>query len=74
MWGNLTLFQRTKSIEKSIEKRPIFTQLIDKSFLIDPPTTNNAIYRDSLTLIKNSPYKTVWWTLTTSCYKKLIDS
>ena len=28
------------------------TQAIEKSFLIDPLTTNNAIYPDSLTLIK----------------------
>ena len=28
----------------------ILTKSVEKSFLIDQPTTNNAIYRDSLTL------------------------
>ena len=41
---------------KNIEKRQILTQSIEKSFLIDPLTTNNAIYRDSLTLSS-----TVYW-------------
>ena len=41
MWGNPTLFHRVKSVEKIIEKRQI---------LIDPLTTNNAIYHDSLIL------------------------
>ena len=44
MWRNPTLFHRAKSIEKGIEKRYILTQSIKKSFLIDPLTTNNAIY------------------------------
>ena len=29
----------------------MITKSVKKSFLIDPLTTNNAIYRDSLTLI-----------------------
>ena len=31
------------------------TKLIKKSFLIDPLTTNNTIYHDSLTFISNRP-------------------
>ena len=50
MWGNLTLFQKVRSIEKNTKKRSTLTQSIEKSFLIDPLITNNAIYRDSLTL------------------------
>ena len=50
MWGNPMLFDRAKSIEKNIEKKEILTRSIEKSFVIDPLTTNNAIYRDSLTL------------------------
>ena len=50
MWGNLTLFQKVRSIEKNTKKRSILTQSIEKSFLINPLITNNAIYRDSLTL------------------------
>ena len=50
MCGNPTLFHRAKSIEKDIKERQILTQSIEKSFLIDPATTNNTIYRDSLTL------------------------
>ena len=42
------LFQRAKSIEKNVEKRKVMTQPIEGSFLIDPLTTDNAIYRDSL--------------------------
>ena len=48
MWGNSTLFHWKKSIEKILKK--ILTQSIEKSFLIDPLNTNNAIYHDSLTL------------------------
>ena len=39
-----------KSIERNIEKRYILTYSIEKSFSIDPLTTDNAIYRDSLIL------------------------
>ena len=49
MRGNPALFHRAKSIEKNIDKKLILTQSIEKSFLIDPLNTNNAIYRDSLT-------------------------
>ena len=51
MWGKPTLFHRAKSIEKNIEKRQILTYSIEKSSLIDPLTTYNAIYRDSFNLI-----------------------
>ena len=34
------------------------TQSIEKRFLIDPLTTNNAIYRDSLTFKKRRLYQT----------------
>ena len=50
MWGSPTLFHRVKLIEKNIEKSYILTQSIDKIFLIDPLSTNNARNRDSLTL------------------------
>ena len=52
MWGNRTLLRLAKSIEKkifSIEKKQILTQSVEKSVLIDPLTTNNAMYRDLLT-------------------------
>ena len=39
-----------KSTEKILRKQKILLQSIEKSFLIDPLNTNNAIYRDSLTL------------------------
>ena len=59
MWGNPTLFQQAKCIEKkyykkintkknylkNVEKRKILTKSIEKSFLIDPLKTNNAIHR-----------------------------
>ena len=51
MWSNPTLFHCTKSVKRNIEERQTLTQSIEKSFLIGPPTTNNAIYCDSLTLI-----------------------
>ena len=41
----------TKTIEIYIGKKQILTKSIKKSFLIDPLTTNNVIYRDSLTLM-----------------------
>ena len=44
MWGNPIHFHRVKYIGKHIEKKQILTQSIEKSFLIDPLTTNNAIY------------------------------
>ena len=47
MWGNLTLFHWGKSIEKNTEKRRILTKTVGKSFLIDPLTTNNAIYPEN---------------------------
>ena len=47
---NPTLCHRSKSIEKNIEKRRILTQSIEKSFLIDPLNTNNAVYNNLLTL------------------------
>ena len=50
MWCNPILFHRVKYIGKNIEKKQILTQSIEKSFLIDPLTTNNAIYHDSLIL------------------------
>ena len=50
MLGNTTCFHGSKSIEKNIEKRLILRQSIAKSFLIDPLTTNNAVYLGSLTL------------------------
>ena len=43
MWGNHTLFHRAKYIEK-ILRTINMTQSIEKSFLQDPLTTNNAIY------------------------------
>ena len=43
MFGNPTLFHQANSIEKNIEKRYIFTQSVEKSFLIDLLTTNNVI-------------------------------
>ena len=43
-----------KYIEKSIAKRSILTQSIQKSFLIDPLSTNNAVYRDLLTIKKKT--------------------
>ena len=49
MWGNPTIFH-LKNLLKNIEKRQILTQSIKKSFLVDPLTTNNAIYRDLSTL------------------------
>ena len=45
--GNPKLFHQAKSSEKNIKKR--CTKSIDKSYLIDPLTTNNAICHDSLT-------------------------
>ena len=45
-----SFFYREKAIEKNTEKRQILAQSIEKSFLVDPLNTNNAIYRDSLTL------------------------
>ena len=50
MWGNPRLFHQENSTEKNIEKKQILTQLTEKSFLINPITTNNATYCDSLTL------------------------
>ena len=38
-----------KVIKRNIEKRQILTKLFEKRFSIDPLTTNNAIYHDSLT-------------------------
>ena len=38
-----------KVIKRNIEKRQILTKSFEKRFLIDPLTTNNAIYHDSLT-------------------------
>ena len=43
MCGDPTLFHRAISFEKNIEKRYLLTQSIEKSFLIDPLTTINAI-------------------------------
>ena len=43
LWGNPTLFHGVKCIEKNIEK----------SFLIDPLTTDNAVYHELLTLVEN---------------------
>ena len=37
-------------LKKNIEKRRILTQSIEKSFLIDPLNTNNAVYNNLLTL------------------------
>ena len=53
MWSNPILFHRAKSVEKSIEKRKILTQAIEKGFLIYPLNKSDAIYRDLLTLIKS---------------------
>ena len=39
-----------RAIEKNIEIRLILTKSIEESFVINPLITNNAIYRDSLTL------------------------
>ena len=47
VWYNLTLFQLEKSIENNMEKRQILTQLVEKSFLINPLNTSNVIYHDS---------------------------
>ena len=46
-------FHRVKSIEKNtvLKKKKKLTQSIEKSFLIDPLNTNNAIYHDPLTLM-----------------------
>ena len=50
--GNPTLFHGAKSNEKKyLEKINIGTINWKKSFLIDPLTTDNAIYRDLLTLM-----------------------
>ena len=59
IWGNPTLFQSAKSIEKNVEKRWIVTYQVIKNFLIHPLTTNNAIYRDSLFLKAFLNY--FWW-------------
>ena len=49
MLGNLTLFHWGKSIQTNIKKRWILKESMEKNFLIDPLTTNNAIHRKSLT-------------------------
>ena len=55
-----------KSIERNIEKRYILTYSIEKSFSIDPLTTDNAIYRDSLILstfpnLEKFGMNATWW-------------
>ena len=47
MCGNPTLFKLENSIENNMEKGQILTQLVEKSFLINPLNTSNAIYHDS---------------------------
>ena len=42
MYGDLAPFHRAKPIGKNIEKIQILTLSIEKNFLIDPLTTNNA--------------------------------
>ena len=49
-WENINDTINWEIYWKNIEKRSILTQSINKSFLIDTLTTNNAIYRYSLTL------------------------
>ena len=44
MWGKPTPFHGAKLIENNIQKR------IEKSFLVDPLTKDNAIYCDLTTL------------------------
>ena len=44
MWDNPTLFHRARSIEKKMFKKKL-TESIEKSFLIDPLTINNAIHQ-----------------------------
>ena len=51
MWGNPALFHREKSVEKNMKNINIDLINGEKSFLIDLPTANDAIYRDSLILI-----------------------
>ena len=44
MWCNPRIFHRAKFIEKKILRKDNYGQdLIDKSFLIDPLDTNNAL-------------------------------
>ena len=50
MWGNSTLLNLLKKYGEKI----ILTESVEKIFLIDLLTTNNGIYRDSLTLTKFS--------------------
>ena len=42
----------TKTIEKKYREKVSIDKINLKSILIDPLTTNNAVYRDSLTLTK----------------------
>ena len=54
MWGNPILFNLLKKYWEKIIidwEKSILTQSIEKSFLMDPLTTNNAIYHDSLILM-----------------------
>ena len=50
MWGYGTLFHREKSIQKILRKDKYSQDQFEKNFLIDPLTTDNAIYREWLTL------------------------
>ena len=47
VWYNPTLFKLGNSIENNMEKGRILTQLVEKSFPINPLNTSNAIYHDS---------------------------
>ena len=50
MWDNPTLFNLVKATENNIEKRKVLKKSIEKILLIDPLTTNNVKYHDSLVL------------------------
>ena len=48
-----TIFPTRQNLLKKILRKDILTQSIEKNFLIDSLTTNNAMYRDSLALSKS---------------------
>ena len=52
IWGNSYTFPPGKIYWKKYSEKinTVLTRSIEKNFLIDPLTTNNAIYRDSLVL------------------------
>ena len=48
--GETPNYSIEQNLLKIIDERQILTPSVEKSFLIDPLTINNAIYTDSLTL------------------------